>query len=89
MAKFDKQSLCQKFFLAHHFFMYMLSIFLLLVQSIIQIDFPVYALSKHKQNPNLKANRGKNGKVHKVVICQKYFSGIKILHANVQCVYIA
>ena len=25
----------------------------------VQVDFPVYTLSKHKQNPNLKANRKK------------------------------
>ena len=25
------------------------------VKALVQVDFPVYALSKHKENPNLKA----------------------------------
>ena len=29
------------------------------VKALVQVDFPVYALSKHKQNPYLKANRKK------------------------------
>ena len=29
------------------------------VKTLVQIDFPVYALYKHKQNPNLKANSQK------------------------------
>ena len=44
------------------------------VKLLVQIDFPVYALSKHKQTPNLKANRDKS---------------VILLHATVQCVYIA
>ena len=45
----------------------------------------MYALSKHKRN----MQTGKNGyyKVHKAVILSKIFFGIKLLHANVQCVY--
>ena len=31
------------------------------VKALVQADFPVYALSKHKQNPYLKANKKKNG----------------------------
>ena len=51
-----------------------------LVKALVQIDFPVYALSKHKQNPNLKANRGKmvnRGKMANFTnmsFCQKMLS---------------
>ena len=36
------------------------------VKALVQVDFLVYALSKHMQNPYLKANRKKM--VHKAVI---------------------
>ena len=38
------------------------------VKVLVQVDVPVCALSKHRQNPYLKANRKKNGRVHKAVI---------------------
>ena len=31
------------------------------LKTLVQVHFPVYALSKHKQNPSLKANGEKNG----------------------------
>ena len=37
------------------------------VNALVQADFPVYALSKHKQN----MQTGKNGQVHKAVILSK------------------
>ena len=39
----------------------------------VQVDFPVYALSKHKQNLYLKANRKKMVKFTKLSFCQKMF----------------
>ena len=51
MAKFDKQSLCQKKnFLAWHFFMHMPILSVLYVQSIREFQYKLwymYALSKH------------------------------------------
>ena len=41
------------------------------VKALVQVDFPVYALSKHKQNPYLKANRKKMAKFTKPSFCQK------------------
>ena len=70
------------FFWAWHFLMYMLniqSISILFcakyrkasVEALVQADFAVYALSKHKQNPCSKANRKKNALVYKAVILSK------------------
>ena len=49
------------------------------VKALVQVDFPVYALSKHNQKPYLKANRKKNLKANrkkmakftKLSFCQK------------------
>ena len=59
---------------AVHFFMYMLIISVLYVQSIRKlqlVNFLMYALSKHKRNPYLIGNRKKNGSVHKAIILSK------------------
>ena len=57
------------------------------VNALVQVDFPVYALSKHKQNPYLQANRNKWLSAQSCHFV-RFFYGIK-LHANVQCDYIA
>ena len=41
------------------------------VKALVQVDFPVYALSKYNQNLYLKANRGKMTKFTKLSFCQK------------------
>ena len=41
------------------------------VKALVQVDFTVYALSKHKQNPYLKANRKKTAKFTKLSFVQK------------------
>ena len=41
------------------------------VKALVQVDFAVYALSKHKQNPYLKANRKEMTKFTKLSFCQK------------------
>ena len=43
------------------------------VKALVQVDFPVYAVSKHKQNSYLKANRKKMAKFTKLSFCQKRF----------------
>ena len=64
------------------------------VKAMVQDDFPVYALSKQKQNKHhvctilAKAKQEKMAKFTKLSFCQKIIFGIKLLHANVQCVYI-
>ena len=58
MAKFDKQSLCQKYFfsmtLLHAYAQYIFTASAKhqkgSVKALVQMDFPVYALSKHKQS---------------------------------------
>ena len=58
------------------------------VKGLVQVDFTVYALSKHKQNPHLKAKMENMAKFTKLSFCPKNVFVIIILHANVQCVYI-
>ena len=63
------QSLCQKYFfsipLLHAYAQYIFIASAIYqkasVKALVQIDFRMYALLKHKPNPNLKANSGKNG----------------------------
>ena len=70
MAKFDKQLLNQNNFfgmtLLHAHAQYIYIVYAKIqkasVKAPVQVDFPVYALSKHKQNPYLKANRKKKKK---------------------------
>ena len=58
------------------------------VKALVQVDFPLYALSKHKQNPFLKANRKKKAKFTKLSLCHKlFFFGIKLVHAKDLCVF--
>ena len=53
------------------------------------VDFPVYTLSKHKQNAYLTANRKKKRLISQSChFVKAYFFVIKLFHANVQCVYI-
>ena len=66
MAKFDKQSLCKKKFFgktllqahAHYICIVCAKYKRASVKALVQIDFLMYALSKHKYNPYLI---GKNG----------------------------
>ena len=67
MAKFNKQSLCQKYFSAIKLCAKYQKAS---VKALVQVDFPVYTLSKHKQNPYLKANRKKLAKFTKLSFCQ-------------------
>ena len=68
MAKFDKQSLCQKNFFfgmtllhahAHYICIVYAKYQKASVKAPIQVDFLMYAQSKHKHNPYLKGNRKK------------------------------
>ena len=43
------------------------------VKAMVQVDFPVHALSKHKQNPYLKANRKKCLNPQRCQFVKKYF----------------
>ena len=54
------------------------------VKALVQVD----SLYMRKQNPYLKANRKKMAHFKQPLFCQKAFFGIKLLHANVQWVYI-
>ena len=55
------------------------------VKALVQVDFPVYAQAKSL----FKSKQEKNGSFQKAVIfSKKHFFGIKLLHANVQWVYI-
>ena len=58
-------------------------------KAVVQVDWPMYGLFKHKHNPYLKASWKENGYVDKAVIFSiMNFFGTKLLNANVQCVYI-
>ena len=68
MTKFDKQSLYQKFFFfgmtclhahAHYTCIVCAKYQKASVKALVQVDFLMYALSKHKHNPNLIGNRKK------------------------------
>ena len=54
------------------------------VKALVQVDFPVYAQAKSL----FKSKQDKNAHFKKLLFCQKTFFGIKLLHANVQWVYI-
>ena len=54
------------------------------VKALVQVHFPVYAQAKSL----FKSIQGKNGSFQKAVILSKTYFGIKLLHANVQRVYI-
>ena len=67
MAKFDKQSLCQKYFFfgmtlfhahAHYTCIVCAKYQKASVQALVQVDFLMYALSKHKHNPYLTGTNG-------------------------------
>ena len=57
------------------------------IKSLVQTDFPLNALSKHKQNPNLK-QIGENSS-QSCHFVKQYFLDIRLVHENVQCAYIA
>ena len=68
MAKFDKQSLCQKYFFfgmthlhahAHYICIVCAEYQRASVKALVQVDFLIYALSKHKHNSYLIGNRKK------------------------------
>ena len=81
------------FFLACHFFMHMLNISILLMQSIRNLQYKLWykliSMYMHKQNPYLKANRKKMAYFKKLLFCKK---NICFWHrtslCNVQWVYI-
>ena len=52
MAKFDKESLCQKYFFG-------ITLLRASVKALIHVDFLMYALSKHKHDTYLIENRKK------------------------------
>ena len=54
------------------------------VKALVQIDFPVYAQAKSL----FKSKQEKMAPFTKLLFCPKRFFGIKLLHANVQWVYI-
>ena len=58
------------------------------VKALVQVDFPMYALSKNKHNPHLIGNRKKWLSSQSYHFVKNYYFGIKRLHTNVQCVYI-
>ena len=68
MARFDKQSLCQKYFFgmsllhthAHYICIVCAKYQKSSVKALVQVDFLMHALSKHKHNPYLTGIR-KNG----------------------------
>ena len=55
-------------------------------KAFVPADFLMYALSKHKHNPYLIGKREKSSQSYHFV--KNYYFGIKLLHTNVQCVYI-
>ena len=67
MAKFDKQSLCQKYFFgmtllhahAHYICIVCAKYQNTSVGPLVQVDFLMYALPKHKHNPYLIGKRKK------------------------------
>ena len=93
MAKFDKQLFYQKYFFgmrllqahAHYVCIVYAKYQKASVNSLLQVDFLMYALSKNKHNPYLIGN--KMAKFTKLSFCQKLIFGIK-LHTTVQCIYI-
>ena len=54
------------------------------VKALVQVEFPVYAQAKSL----FKSKQEKKMLIHKAVILPRNSSGIKLLHANVQEVYI-
>ena len=51
MAKFDKQSLCQKYFFGHDTLHAHAHYICIVYAKYQKVDFLMYALSKHKQTP--------------------------------------
>ena len=97
MAKFVKQSLCQKYFFlgvirlhahAHYICIICAKYRKASVKAVVQVNVLMYALSKHKHNPYFIGNWENMAKFTKLSFCQKLIFGIKLLHINVQCVYI-
>ena len=71
--------------------MHMLNVSLLLMQSIRSLQLKLWckliSLCMHYLSTN-KSKQEKKAKFTKLSFCQKSIFGIKLLHANVQCVYI-
>ena len=57
------------------------------VKALVQVDFPMYALSKQKQNKKT-GKKWLHVSSQSCHLVKNYFFGIKLLHANVQCVCI-
>ena len=59
------------------------------IQAVVQVDFPAYALSEHKQNLSKKTKCKKMlSSKNDVILAPQKIYGIRLHHANVQCVYI-
>ena len=58
------------------------------VKALVQVEFPVHALSEHSETPIKKQSVKKWLSLKRCQFVKRYFYGIKLLHANVQCVYI-
>ena len=73
MAKFNKQSLCQKKIFLCSICTVRAKYQKASVKALVQVDFLMYALSKHKHNPYLIFNRKqeKMAKFTKLSCCQK------------------
>ena len=54
------------------------------VKALVLVDFPVYAQAKSL----FKSKQEKMAHFKKLLFCQKHFFDIKLLHANVQWIYI-
>ena len=55
-------------------------------KAVVQVDFPAYALSQHKQNPSKETKCKKLLLKKQCNFVKIWLYGIKLLHANVQCV---
>ena len=58
------------------------------VKALVQVDFLMYAPPKHKHNLYLIGNRKEWLSSQSYHFVKNYYFGIKLLHTNVQCVYI-
>ena len=84
VVKFKMLSSCQKVFLWHIVYEKFQRVS---VKALVQVDFPVHALSEHSQTL-IEAKCQKMATFKTLSFCQNIFYGIKLFHANVQCVCI-
>ena len=85
MAKFDKQSLCKKsFWHDTSYSLYLYCMCKVSVKALLQVDFLMYALSKHKHNPYLIGNDTKWLCLIISHFARNIFFGMTLLHASVK-----